>query len=104
MPPKQGPPPARDKDDECISSKELHAMMKSMTALFTKNQQSTETTLDRVEGSIVGVINRVDALDTRLPTADQAKLANETHEDYYEEEEEPFNPPRSSPRQQYNDD
>jgi hypothetical protein len=42
MPPKQGqqppPPPATgDKEEECISNKEIRAMMKAMTKLFTKN-------------------------------------------------------------------
>jgi hypothetical protein len=65
-------------------------MMKAMTELFTKNQQSTETTLEQV-----------DALETRLPLTDQAnqaKLVEGTFEDDYDEEEdEPFNPPRPSP-------
>jgi hypothetical protein len=76
-------------------------MMKAMTELFTKNQQSTETTLEQVERSIVVVIDRVDALETRLPLTDQAnqaKLVEGTFEDDYDEEEdEPFNPPRPSP-------
>jgi hypothetical protein len=40
MTPKQGPPPpplAGDEDDKCVSSKELRAMMKTMTELFMKN-------------------------------------------------------------------
>jgi hypothetical protein len=86
-------------------------MMKVMTEIFMKNQQSTNTTLEWVERSIVVVIDQVDALETRLPLADQAnqaKLVEETHEDDYdeveEEEEEPFNPPRPPPRQQHRDD
>jgi hypothetical protein len=47
MPPKQRPPPPmRDEEGECVSSKELCAMMKAMTELFMKNQQSTNTTLE----------------------------------------------------------
>jgi hypothetical protein len=73
-------------------------MMKVMTELFMKNQQSTETTLERVERSIAIIIDRVDALETRLPPTDQAKLVEGTREDDYDEEEdEPFNPPRPSP-------
>jgi hypothetical protein len=45
-------------------------MMKVMSELFTKNQQSTDTTLERVEHSIAGVIDRVAALETGLPTTD----------------------------------
>jgi hypothetical protein len=43
MPPKQGqqppppPPVAGDEEEECISNKEVHTMMKTMTELFTKN-------------------------------------------------------------------
>jgi hypothetical protein len=33
-----------DPDEDCISNKELHDMMKVMTELFTKNQASTTTT------------------------------------------------------------
>jgi hypothetical protein len=106
MPPKHGPPPpSGDKDDECVSSKELHAMIKSMTELFTKNQQSTETSLEQVERSIAGVLDRFDILETRLPPVDQAKHAKESHEEDYDNEEEGrFNPPRRPPRQQYDDE
>jgi hypothetical protein len=50
MPPKQGqqpppPPPAGD-EEECVSNKEVRTMMKAMTELFTKNQQSTDMTLE----------------------------------------------------------
>jgi hypothetical protein len=44
MPPKQGqqppppPPTAGNEEEECISNKDVHAMMKGMTDLFTKNQ------------------------------------------------------------------
>jgi hypothetical protein len=44
MPPKQGQPPpppstaAGDEGEECVSNKEVHAMMKTMTELFMKNQ------------------------------------------------------------------
>jgi CHAT domain-containing protein len=34
----------RDRDEDCISNKELHDMMKAMTKLFTKNQASNTTT------------------------------------------------------------
>jgi hypothetical protein len=110
MPPKQGlppPPRARDEEDECVGSKELRTMMKSMTELFMKNQQSTDITLERVERSIAKIIDRVDALETGLPPVDQVKLAEETREDDYnevEEEEEPFNPPPPPQQRQHRDD
>jgi hypothetical protein len=98
MPPKQGQPPpsppAGDEEEECVSNKEVRAMMKAMTELFTKNRQSTDTALERVEHSITEIIDRVDALETGLPPIDQVKLPNETHEDDYDDEyEEPANPP-----------
>jgi hypothetical protein len=33
-----------DPDENCVSYKELHDMMKAMTELFTNNQASTATT------------------------------------------------------------
>jgi hypothetical protein len=110
MPPKQRqqppPPPTGDEEEERVSNKEVHTMMKAMTELFTKNQQSTDTTLERVECSIVGIIDRVEALETGLPTMDQDKFLNVTREDDHDEEEEveevedtkPFNPPHPPPR------
>jgi hypothetical protein len=113
MPPKQGqppppPPPPAEDEEECVSNKEIRAMIKAMTELFTKNQQSTITTLERVKCSIAGIIDRVDALETGLPPTDQDKLPDETREDDYVEVEEvedekPFNPPRLPPRRQHND-
>jgi hypothetical protein len=74
-------------------------MMKAMTELFTKNQQSTDMTLERVECSIAPVIDWVDTMETGLPPADQAKIPDETQEDDYEEEEdELFNPARPPQR------
>jgi hypothetical protein len=81
--------------------------MKAMTEIFTKNQQSIDT-LERVECSIAGIIDQVDALETGLPLMDQDKVPDETLEDNYDEEEvddeEPFNPPRPPPRWQHCDD
>jgi hypothetical protein len=61
MPPKQGqqppPPLAGDEEEECVSNKEVHAMMKAMTKIFTKNQQSIDTTLEQVKCFIAGIID-----------------------------------------------
>jgi hypothetical protein len=58
MPPKHGPPPREgDEDKECVSSKDLNAMTKAMTELLMKNQQSTNTTLERVERSNAATID-----------------------------------------------
>jgi hypothetical protein len=56
-----------------------------------------------VEHSIAGVIDWVDAFETRLPPPDEAKHAKETHEEDYDKEEEPFNPPCPPQRQSYHD-
>jgi hypothetical protein len=93
----------KERQKECVSNKEVRAKMKAMTKLFMKNQQSTDTTLERVEHSIAVIIDRVDALETRLPLTDQDKLLDDTHEDDYDEvedveDEEPFNPPHPPPR------
>ena len=80
-------------------------MMKAMTELFTKNQQSTDMTLERVEHSIASIIDRVEALETRVPATDHDKLLDDTHEDDHDEEdemeevedEEPFNSPPHPP-------
>jgi hypothetical protein len=87
-------------------------MMKAMTKLFTKNQQSTDMTLEWVEHSNARIIDRVEALETGVPIMDQDKFPDNTHEgdyDDHEEEEvedgEPFNPPpRSPPQRQHRND
>jgi hypothetical protein len=88
-------------------------MMKTMTELFTKNQQSTDMTLERVECSITGIIDRVEALEIGVPAIDQDKLSDNTHEDDQDEEDEmeevedkePFNsPPSPPPRRHHRDD
>jgi hypothetical protein len=101
--------PTGDELEECISSKEVRAMMKAMTELFMKNQQSTDTTLEWVECSIAEIIDRVDALETRLPPMNQNKLPDKTREDDYDEveeveDEEPFDPPCPPPRWQHHND
>jgi hypothetical protein len=113
MPPQQGqrPPPStavEDDEEECVSNKEVCSMMKAMIELFTKNQQSIDTTLERVERSIAAIIDRVHALETGLPATDHNKPLDDTLEDENDEEEEvedqePSNPPHPPPRQQYRD-
>jgi hypothetical protein len=95
MPPKQVHPPplpppplAGDKEEEFVSNKEVRAMIKALTELFTKNQESTDTTLERVERSMVGIIDRVDALEIGLPQIDQDKLPDDTCEDDHDNAEE----------------
>jgi hypothetical protein len=66
-------------------------------------------TLERVEHSIAGIIDRVEALEARLPVTDQDNLPDDTREDDPDEEEveddEPFNPPpHPPPRRKHRDD
>jgi hypothetical protein len=56
-----------DKEEECVSKKEVHTMIKALTELFTKSQQSTDTTLEWVERSMARIIDHVDALVIGLP-------------------------------------
>jgi hypothetical protein len=88
LPPPPPPPPARDDEEECVSNKEVRVMMKAMTNLFTNNQQCTDMTLEQVECSMAGIIDRVEALETALLTMDQDKLHDDTHEDDHDEEDE----------------
>jgi hypothetical protein len=109
MPPKQvhpppPPPPVGHEEEECVSNKEVCAMIKALTELFTKNQQFTDTTLERVVCSMAGIIDCVDALEIGLLQTDQDKLPDDTREvnhDHNKEEEvddkEPFNPPHPPP-------
>jgi hypothetical protein len=80
-PPPPPPPLVGDEEEECVSNKEDCAMMKAMTELFMKNQQSTDTTLEWVECSIVGIIDWVDTLEIAVPPTDQDKPVDKTHED-----------------------
>jgi hypothetical protein len=80
-PPPPPPPLVGDEEEECVSNKEDRAMMKVMTELFMKNQQSTDTTLEWVECSIVGIIDWVDTLEIAVPPTDQGKPVDKTHED-----------------------
>jgi hypothetical protein len=50
-------PPPDDEEKECVSNKEVRAMMKAMTELFIENQQPIDTTLERVERSFFGIID-----------------------------------------------
>jgi hypothetical protein len=77
-------------------------MIKVLTELLTKNQQSTNTTLELVERSMARIIDRVDALEIGLPQIDQDKLLDDTREDDHDDteevdDEESFNPPRPPP-------
>jgi hypothetical protein len=77
-------------------------MIKALTELFTKKQQSTDTTLEQVEHYMAGIIHRVDSLEIRLTQIDQDKLPDDTREDDRDDaeevdEEESFNPPRPPP-------
>jgi hypothetical protein len=111
QPPPPPPLPVGDEEEECVSNKDVRAVMKVLIELFTKNKQSIDKPLERVECSMARIIDRVDALETGLPTIDQGKLPNDTHEDDHNhneqeevDDEEPINPPRPPPRWPHRDD
>ena len=54
-------------DTECVNYKGLRDMLTTMTDLFSKNQTSTDTTLEWVQRGIADVVGRVEALEARLP-------------------------------------
>jgi hypothetical protein len=58
---------------------------------------------------MAGIIDHVDALETRLPQIDQDKLPDDTREDDHDDteevdDEEPINPPHPPPRRPHCDD
>jgi hypothetical protein len=67
--------------------KEMMYMMESLTVsmneMFHKSHASTETTLERMQCGIAAMADRVQALETRLPTAatDPNAVAADTHID-----------------------
>jgi hypothetical protein len=108
-PPPPPPPPAGDEEEECVSNKEVRAMIKALIELFTKNQQSTNTTLEWVERSMARIIDCVDTLEIGLRQIDQEKLLDGTCEDDHDDveevdDEEAFNPPRPPPQRPHRDD
>jgi hypothetical protein len=77
-----------DEKEECVSNKEVRAMIKALAELFTKNQQSTDITLERVECSMAGIIDCINALEIGLPRTDQDKISDDTREDDHDHDEE----------------
>jgi hypothetical protein len=103
MPPRKQPPQQNpeEEDDALVTSKqfkEMMHMMESLTAsmnetfdktttsmneMFHKSQASTETTLEWMQCGIVAMVDRVHALETRLPIAatDPNAVVADTHVD-----------------------
>jgi hypothetical protein len=103
MPPKKQPPQQNPKqeDDVLVTDKqfkEMMHMMESLTAsmnetfnktttsmneMFHKSHTSTKTTLEQMQCDIVAMDDRVQALETQLPTAatDPNVAAADTHID-----------------------
>jgi hypothetical protein len=81
MPPRKQPPPqdTKEDDDVLVTSKQFKEMMHiietfnktttSMNEIFHKSQASTKTTLELVQYGIAAMVDRVQALETRLPNA-----------------------------------
>jgi len=93
---------AGDPDDtECVNYKELRDMLTAMTDLFSKNQESTNTTLERVQRGMADVVDRVEALEARLPAVGATNVQQDG--ELAEEDDEPDEIPdlhRPPPRRQ----
>jgi hypothetical protein len=103
MPPRKQPPQQdpEEEDDALVTGKQFKEMMHVMESLtmsmneafnktttslnemFHKSQASTEITLERMQRGIATMVDRVQALETRLPIAanDPNAAAADTHVD-----------------------
>jgi L-lactate utilization protein LutC len=103
MPPRKQPPQQdpEEENDALLTGKqfkEMMHMMESLTAsmnetldktatsvneMFHKSQASTETTLEWMQHGIEAMVDRIQALETRLPIAatDPNAVAADTHVD-----------------------
>ena len=85
-------------DTKCVNYKELHDMLTAMTDLFSKNQASTDTTLEQVQRGIVDIVGRVEALEARLPAGTTNVQQDDEFADEDDEPDEIPDFPRPPPR------
>ena len=57
-------------EDECVTQTELRAFMRNITDTMTLNNNRTARQLEGIERRISGIVDRLEALETRLPPAD----------------------------------
>ena len=87
-------------DTECVNYKELRDMLTAMTEFFSKNQASTDTTLERVQRGMADVVDRVQALEARLPAGATNVQQDGEIDDEDGEPDEFLDLPRPPPRRQ----
>src|SRR5213076_1134142 len=56
-------------DEECVSQLELHDMLRAMTEAFSKYQDATALSFERLDRRVSGLVDRMDTMETRLPQA-----------------------------------
>jgi hypothetical protein len=66
----RGKPPTADEDANCVTQVELHAFTNHITEVINTNHARYATTLKGIERKIFGVVDRLVALDVRIPHAE----------------------------------
>ena len=56
-------------DEECVSQLELRDMLRAMTEAFSKYQDATALSFERLDRRVSGLVDRMDTMETRLPQA-----------------------------------
>ena len=70
-------------DEECVSRLELRDMMRAMTEAFSKYQDVTALSFERLDRRVSELVDRMDMMETRLPqaTATGAQVSTATDDD-----------------------
>jgi hypothetical protein len=63
----RGKPPAMDEHADYVTQVELHAFMKNIIETVNANHFCYAVTLDCIERKISGVVDRLEALEIRIP-------------------------------------
>src|SRR5207253_7506369 len=56
-------------DEEYVSQLELRDMLRAMTEAFSKYQDATALSFERLDRRVSGLVDRMDTMETRLPQA-----------------------------------
>jgi hypothetical protein len=76
----RGKPPVADEDADCVTQVELCAFTKNITEVINMNHARYATTLEGIERKISGIVNRLEALEIRVPPTIQELDGNEQDE------------------------
>jgi hypothetical protein len=76
----RGKPPTADVDASCVTQVELRAFTNNITEVINMNQAHYATTLEHIERKISGVVDRIEALEVRIPPAAHELDGNEQDE------------------------